>query len=69
MHPDSENKAEEVQGKIFRNMTPEQKLNAALQLYHSARELKRASLKSFHPDRNEEQIDAQLKEIFLYAQS
>jgi len=67
MYP--EDKAEQVQRKIFQKMTPDQKLNAALKLYHSARQLKRASLKSDHPDWNDEQIDAKLREIFLYAQS
>ena len=55
--------------KIFKQMSPEQKLNAALKLYNSARQLKRASLKTFHPDWSEEQIEGKLKEIFLYAQS
>ncbi len=48
-------------------MTPEQKLNIALDLYHSARQLKRAYLIKLHPDWNEEQIDKKLREIFLYA--
>lgn len=59
----------QVQQEIFQAMTPEQKLNAALRLHHSARQLKRASLKLFHPDWDEEQIEVNLKEIFLYAQS
>lgn len=31
-------------------MTPEQKLKVALDLYHSAKEVKIAGLKSQHPD-------------------
>lgn len=53
--------------KIYQQMTPEQKLNQALLLYHSARELKAAALRTKRPDWTEEQVQAEVREIFLYA--
>ncbi|MDM8549924.1 hypothetical protein QUF72_07600 [Desulfobacterales bacterium HSG2] len=61
MHPE--------QKKIFQSMTPEQKLQAALNLYHSARNLKAAALRQQHPDWSEEKIEQKVREIFLYARS
>ncbi len=54
---------------IYKSMTPEQKLNAALSLYYSARDLKIAGLKKQHPDMPEEEILQKVKEIFLYART
>jgi len=59
MHPE--------QKKIFQAMTPEQKIRAAMNLYHSARKLKAAALKERYPDWSEEQIERKVREIFLYA--
>ena len=56
---DFQNSKEDQQTAIFKAMTPEQKLNAAPKLYHSARQLKRASLKTFHPEWDEKKIDIQ----------
>lgn len=50
-------------------MAPEQKLNIALRLYYSARELKGAGLRVKHPDWSEEMIRDKLREIFLYART
>ena len=61
MHPE--------QKRIFKSMTPEQKLNAALSLYHSARELKAAGLRIKYPNLDEEKIQEKLREIFLYART
>jgi hypothetical protein len=57
------------QKKIFQSMTPEQKLQAALDLYRSAKALKAAVLKQHRPDWNEEQIKEKVREIFLYART
>jgi len=57
------------QKRIFQAMAPEQKLNIALRLYYSARELKMAGLRVQHPDWNEEMIKDKLREIFLYART
>lgn len=48
-------------------MTPEQKLHQALPLYHSARELKAAALRTKHPDWTEAQVQTEVRELFLYA--
>ena len=57
------------QKKIFQSMTPEQKIQAALDLYHSAKELKAAALKQHRPAWNEKQIEGKVREIFLYART
>ena len=57
------------QVRIFRTMSPEQKLDLALRLYHSARGLKAAALRHRHPDWDEEEVQAKLREIFLYART
>ena len=50
-------------------LTPEQKLNLSLRLYRSAKELKIAAEKKFHPDLTEEEIRERVKKIFFYARS
>lgn len=54
---------------ITKYLTPEDKLLLSLNLYYAAKELKRASLKKFHPELSENEIAKRLKEIFLYARS
>jgi len=61
MHPE--------QKKIFQSMTPEQKLDAALSLYHSSRYLKAAAMRQQHPDWSDEMVEQKVREVFLYAQS
>lgn len=53
----------------FKNMSAEKKLLLSMQLYYSAKELKRAWLKQQHKDWTEEKIENKLKEIFFYARS
>ena len=57
----------EKQRQIFRRMTPQQRLGAAFRLYWSARQLKEASLRTFHPELSEAEIHAKVREFFLYA--
>ncbi len=57
------------QKRIFQSMAPEEKLNIALRLYYSAKELKEVGLRVQHPDWNEEMIKDKLREIFLYART
>ena len=64
MRPDYGN---EKQREIFRAMTPQQRLRAAFRLYWSARELKAASLRAFHPELSEADIKARVRDCFLYA--
>ena len=61
MHPE--------QKRIYQSMTPEQKLRLALKLYHSAWELKGATLRSQYPEWTEEKIKERVREIFLYART
>jgi len=50
-------------------MTPEKKLQLAMDLYHAAREFKAAGLKRQHPEWSEEKINQKVREIFLYART
>ena len=61
MHPE--------QKKIYQTMTPEKKLQVALDLYYSAKELKAAGLKQQHPEWSAEKIRQRVREIFLYART
>ena len=53
----------------FKNMSPEKKLDLSMQLYYSAKELKKAALREFHPDWDETEVENELKRIFLHARS
>ena len=53
----------------FSHMTGEKKIRLAEQLWWEARKLKAAGLRAQHPDWTEEQVEAKVREIFLYAQS
>ena len=55
--------------RIYRSMSPGQKLHIALRLYYSARELKQAALRRDHPDWTEKEIQEKVREIFLYART
>jgi hypothetical protein len=57
------------QKKSYQAMTPEKKLQVALDLYYSAKELKAAGLKRQHPDWSTEKINQKVREIFLYART
>ena len=45
-------------------LTPDKKLLLSLNLYHSAVKLKKASLRKFHPELSEKEIQKKVKEIF-----
>lgn len=49
---------------FYKNISPEQKLKQALLLYDNAKELKKSSLRKFHPEFNEVQIEKKLRELF-----
>ncbi len=51
---------------IFKAMSPAQKLALMTQMYFDARTLKKAGLKMQHPDWTDAQIEAKVREIFLY---
>ncbi|MDJ0835306.1 MAG: hypothetical protein QNK37_02255 [Acidobacteriota bacterium] len=58
-----------VQKEIFKKMTAEEKLNASMRLYWSARHLKAAAIRKKHPDWDEEKVQETVKEIFMYART
>ena len=59
MHPE--------QKRILKSMTPAEKLKAAMDLYHSARELKAAGLRHQHPNWTEDRVQEKVREIFSRA--
>ncbi len=56
--------AERIQREIIRKMTPAQKFAIAQGLYDAAWEIKRAALRTQHPDWTEEQVLARVRRIF-----
>lgn len=62
-------KPDEVIRSRFKNMSPERKLELSLQLYYSARELKKAAIKTRHPDWSEERVEKEVKEKFSNART
>jgi hypothetical protein len=54
---------------ILRGMTGQQRLRLAERLYWSARKMKTAGLRSQHPEWPKEQINAEVRRIFLHARS
>lgn len=64
-----ENIADKIQQEIFRKMSPEKKLQLAADLYFSARDLKKAALKSQHPEWSEKELNKAVTEIFKYART
>ena len=50
--------------KIFQAMSPSQKLQAALRLYYSARQLKVAGLRKQHPEWSEKKIAEKVRQFF-----
>ena len=59
----------DIQNQILAKMSPGKKLEVAMQLYYSARELKAAGLRVDHPDWDEKQVQQVVREAFLYARS
>jgi hypothetical protein len=62
-----ENTSEKIRTEIYRRMAPVQKLEEAFRLRELAWTIKAASIRSMHPDWNEQAIDAEVRKIFLYA--
>ncbi|NOG98614.1 MAG: hypothetical protein HND52_11700 [Ignavibacteriae bacterium] len=53
----------------FKNFSAQKKLDLSMQLYFSARELKRAWLKKLHPDWSDAELNEEVKRIFLNART
>jgi len=58
---------QKLQDKILRQMTPQQKLDLAMNLYYSARELKSAWIRQLHQDWSDQQVAEAVREIFVNA--
>ena len=52
--------------KIYQNMTPAQKVSLIERYYRDAKSLKRAAIKSLHPDWTDDKVEQTIKKIFLY---
>jgi hypothetical protein len=51
----------------LRRMSGAEKVRAAFELYATARKIKAARLRQLHPGWSEEEVQRQVKEIFLHA--
>jgi hypothetical protein len=67
MLPDEQPSPEQLA--IYGEMSGEQRLNLAAQLYWSARKIKAAGLRMQHPDWSEERITEEVRRIFLHART
>jgi len=65
----ADEQASPEQIEAFRRMPPERRLALAERLYWSARRMKAAWLRQQHPDWVPEQIDAEVRRIFLHART
>jgi len=60
---------QKIQDEILRKMTPQQKLEVAMNLYYSARELKAAWVRQLHEDWSDQQVAEAVREVFVNAGS
>ncbi len=51
----------------LRKLTPQQRWETARKLYWSARDLRASVLRSQHPEWSEDDIQAEVKRLFMYA--
>jgi len=58
-----------LQIKIYKSLSPLEKLNIAENLYRSAWQLKTTVIMEKHPEWNEEKVAKKVAEFFLYARS
>ncbi|AQQ71922.1 hypothetical protein SMSP2_02301 [Limihaloglobus sulfuriphilus] len=56
---------ERVRREIYRNMSAEQKIRILEDMYWTARQMKTNWLKQQHPDWTDEEIEKEVREIFL----
>jgi hypothetical protein len=64
---DARDEPGEDQIRALRRMTPAQRLEAAVMLYRTARQIKLAGLRMQYPDLPEAELKRRLNEAFLYA--
>jgi len=60
-------RGDEVQRRRHAAMTPAERLQVALRLYWSTRQLKQAHLRSLHPDLDDRELRRRVNESFLSA--
>lgn len=60
-------KADDAKREIIRSLSPAQKWEQLLRMREVAITLKRAGVRAAHSDWSDEQIDAEVRRIFLYA--
>ena len=58
-----------IQYEYLKKMSPQQKLEASMNLYHSAKALKLAWLRQQHSEWSEQEIQQALRESFVNARS
>ncbi len=58
-----------IQNEILKRMSPQEKLDAAMSLYYTARKLKAAWLKQLHPDWTSQQVEQAVREVFINART
>ena len=66
-HNRAEGNLHPEQIRIWKGMSPREKLQIANSLYWSARETKAGWLRQIHPSWTEEQIEKTIQDIFLHA--
>ena len=67
MPPDEQASPEQIE--VFRRMTPEQRWEAAQQLYWTMRRHKAAFLQTQHPEWPEQRIEDEVRRIFSHART
>jgi hypothetical protein len=61
--------ARNIQNSIYKNMSAEEKIRIAMNLYFTATKIKRAALQSQYPHLSDAEIDKMLRDIFLHART
>ena len=59
----------QIQNEYLKKMSPQQKLEVAMNLYHSAKELKAAWLRQLHSEWSDQKIEQEVREAFINARS
>jgi len=67
MLPDEQASPKQIE--ILRRISGERRLRLAEKLYWSARKLKIAGLRAQHPDWPEDQLNAEVRRLFLHART
>jgi hypothetical protein len=58
-----------LQYEYLKKMSPQQKLETAMTLYYSAREIKSAWLRQLYADWSNQQVEEKVREVFINARS